>query len=158
MSEAAAKTLINQERLTIYDLISDQKIHPTVGAKALSNLEIALGDSGGGGGSIDVSTLAKETTLTGINSKLPALESSRIPVSLPGLILTPDRRILTTNTTIPEGSIYVYLKVVLGDVMIDGLTYSTNEYVNYESCYPCRHPEINLIIPEGTSVRLNRGY
>lgn len=117
-----------------------------------------LGSSGGGGGSIDISTLATEATATAINGKLPSLSSGNVPVVIAERILTPDKRTLTTNTVIPEGSIYVYMKVVLGDVTIDGLTYSTGEFINYESCYPCKHPEINIVIPVGKSVRLDRGY
>lgn len=117
---------------------------------------------GGGGGSIDVSTLAKESTLGEIENKLPALESSRIPVSLPQLNLTPDWRVLTTNTVIPAGSVYVYITVLSGTVTINGLiktaTNTTSDMINLESCLPARHPEINIVIPEGASVELIRGY
>lgn len=106
---------------------------------------------GGGGGST-------EATATAINGKLPALSSGRIPVSLLETNLTADWRDLTTNTVIPAGSVQIYLKVILGDVTINGLTYSTGEYINLESCYPYKHPEINIVIPAGKSVRLVRGY
>ena len=59
------------------------------------------------GGSIDVSTLAKEATLSGISNKLSALSDGTIPVNLPQRILAPDKRLLTANTTIPSGSIYI---------------------------------------------------
>lgn len=113
---------------------------------------------GGGGGSTDVSSLATEATATAISGKLPALSSGRIPVSLLETNLTADWRDLTTNTVIPAGSVQIYLKVILGDVTINGLTYSTGEYINLESCYPYKHPEINIVIPAGKSVRLVRGY
>lgn len=106
---------------------------------------------GGGGGST-------EATATAISGKLPALSSGRIPVSLLETNLTADWRDLTTNTVIPAGSVQIYLKVILGDVTINGLTYSTGEYINLESCYPYKHPEINIVIPAGKSVRLVRGY
>lgn len=109
-------------------------------------------------GSTDVSSLATEATSTAINGKLPALSSGRIPVSLLETNLTADWRDLTTNTVIPAGSVQIYLKVILGDVTINGLTYSTGEYINLESCYPYKHPEINIVIPVGKSVRLVRGY
>lgn len=109
-------------------------------------------------GSTDVSSLATEATATAISGKLPALSSGRIPVSLLETNLTADWRDLTTNTVIPAGSVQIYLKVILGDVTINGLTYSTGEYINLESCYPYKHPEINIVIPAGKSVRLVRGY
>ena len=112
----------------------------------------------GGGDPIDITTLAKEATLTGINAKLPDLSSGNVPVVAAEKTLTPDKRILTTNTTIPAGSIYCYLKVITGDITIDGLTYSTGEFINYESCYPCIYPAIEIVIPAGKSVRLDRGY
>lgn len=117
-----------------------------------------LGSNGGGGGTVDTSTLAKEATLTGINTKLPDLSSGNVPVVVAEKTLTPDKRILTANTTIPAGSIYCYLKVIAGDITIDGLTYSTGEFINYESCYPCIYPAIEIVIPAGKSVRLDRGY
>lgn len=112
----------------------------------------------GGGGSTDISTLATETTATAIKNRLPNLSSGNIPVVVAEKILTPDKRTLTANTVIPEGSIYVYMKVNLGDITIDGLTYSTGEFINYESCYPYKHPEITITIPAGKSVRLDRGF
>lgn len=151
-----AKALISAEKLSLYELISDNKIPVGTGAEALSRMEAALSASGGGG-STDVSALAKETTLTGIDDKLPALSSGNIPVVVAEKTLTPDKRLLTENTTIPAGSIYCYLKVVSGDVTIDGLTYSTGEFINYESCYPCKYPAISIVIPAGKSVRLDRG-
>lgn len=111
-----------------------------------------FGTGGGGGGG------STEATATAINGKLPALSSGRIPVSLLETNLTADWRDLTTNTVIPAGSVQIYLKVILGDVTINGLTYSTGEYINLESCYPYKHPEINIVIPTGKSVRLVRGY
>lgn len=111
-----------------------------------------FGTGGGGGGG------STEATATAINGKLPALSSGRIPVSLLETNLTADWRDLTTNTVIPAGSVQIYLKVILGDVTINGLTYSTGEYINLESCYPYKHPEINIVIPAGKSVRLVRGY
>lgn len=109
-------------------------------------------------GSTDVSSLATEATATAISGKLPALSSGRIPVSLLETNLTADWRDLTTNTVIPAGSVQIYLKVILGDVTINGLTYSTGEYINLESCYPYKHPAISIVIPAGKSVRLVRGY
>ena len=111
-----------------------------------------FGTGGGGGGG------STEATATAISGKLPALSSGRIPVSLLETNLTADWRDLTTNTVIPAGSVQIYLKVILGDVTINGLTYSTGEYINLESCYPYKHPEINIVIPAGKSVRLVRGY
>ncbi len=118
----------------------------------------AISNESGGGGSTDVSSLATEATATAISGKLPTLSSGRIPVSLLETNLTADWRDLTTNTVIPAGSVQIYLKVILGDVTINGLTYSTGEYINLESCYPYKHPEINIVIPTGKSVRLVRGY
>ena len=122
----------------------------------LAEVNLALGSSGSGG-SVDVSTLAKETTLTTINGKLPTLSNGNIPVVVAEKTLTPDKRLLTENTTIPTGSIYCYIKVIEGDITIDGLTYSTGEFINYESCYPCKYPAISIVIPAGKLVRLDRG-
>lgn len=117
------------------------------------------GDSGGGGGgSVDISTLTKEATLTTLNAKIPTLSSGRIPVSLPSTNLTADWRVLTEDTTIPAGSCYVYLKVILGDVTINGLTKTTGQYINLEPSPFARHPEIIIVIPAGKSVELVRGY
>lgn len=135
---------------------TDPDVEKTIGQ--LAAVSLAAGSSGGGGGSTDVSTLATEVTATAIKNKLPSLSSGNIPVVVAEKILTPDKRTLTANTVIPEGSIYVYMKVNLGDITIDGLTYSTGEFINYESCYPCKHPEITITIPAGKSVRLDRGY
>lgn len=119
-------------------------------------------NGGGGGGSVDISTLAKETTSIEINEKLPDLSSGRIPVSLPETILTPDWRTLTSSTTIPAGSVYVYLTVLAGTVTINGLTKTatdgTNDIINLDPCLPARHPAINIVIPEGASVEIIRGY
>lgn len=128
---------------------SSPDIDRTIQQLALTNQAI--------GGSANVSTLAKETTLSGINTKLPNLSSGNVPVVVAEKTLTPDKRILTANTTIPAGSIYCYLKVIAGDITIDGLTYSTGEFINYESCYPCVYPAIEIVISEGKSVRLDRG-
>jgi len=119
-----------------------------------------FGVSGGGsGGSIDVSTLAKEATLEAIKTKI--LDS--IAVTLAPFNLSPDWRILTTGTTtIPAGSCYVYLTVLTGTVTINGLTKTAtngiNDILNLESCLPARHPEITIAIPEGASVELIRGF
>lgn len=123
----------------------------------------AISNQGGGGGDpIDISTLAKEATSTEINEKLPDLSSGRIPVSLPETTLTPDWRTLTTNTTIPAGSVYIYLTVLEGTVTINGLTKTAtegmNDIINLDPCLPARHPEINIVIPEGASVEIIRGY
>lgn len=123
----------------------------------LAEVNLALGSSGGGG-SIDISTLAKETTATAINGKLPILSNGKIPVTIAPINLTPDWQLLTADITIPAGSCYVYLKVILGDVTINGITFSTNEYLNLEPSHFARHPEINIVIPSGKSVRLVRGY
>ncbi|HEY9864913.1 MAG TPA: hypothetical protein V6D21_12120 [Candidatus Obscuribacterales bacterium] len=117
-----------------------------------------LGSSGGGGGSIDISTLATEATAMAINGKLPNLSSGRIPVSLLSTNLTADWQDLTTDTVIAAGSCYVYLEVILGPVTINGLSFSTGKFLNLESSPFARHPEINLVISAGKSVRLIRGY
>lgn len=111
----------------------------------------------------DISTLTKEATLTAINAKIPSLSNNRIPVELPTTNLTADWRILTAGTTtIPAGSCYVYLTVLTGTVTINGLTKTAtngiNDIVNLESCLPARHPAITIIIPEGASVELIRGF
>lgn len=111
----------------------------------------------------DISTLTKEATLTAINAKIPSLSNNRIPVELPTSNLTADWRILTAGTTtIPAGSCYVYLTVLTGTVTINGLTKTAtngiNDIVNLESCLPARHPAITIIIPEGASVELIRGF
>lgn len=157
MSEETAKALITAERLTLYELISDQKIPVATGAEALSTIESALGSSGGGG-SIDVSTLAKDATSIEINEKLPDLSSGKIPVTIAPINLTADWQLLTADITIPAGSCYVYLKVILGEVTINGITFSTNEYLNLEPSHFARHPAISIVIPAGKSVRLVRGY
>jgi hypothetical protein len=110
------------------------------------------------GGSADVSTLAKEATLGAINAKLPSLSSGRVPVSLPTITAELDCRLLTTNTTIATGSYFIYLKVLVGDVTINGLTFSTNENLNFEAINNVLYPAIELVIPSGKSVRLVRGY
>ena len=115
-------------------------------------------DGGGGGGSIDVSTLAKEATSIEINEKLPDLSSGKIPVTITPINLTADWQLLTADITIPAGSCYVYLKVILGEVTINGITFSTNEYLNLEPSHFARHPAISIVIPAGKSVRLVRGY
>ena len=136
--------------------VGDTTLNIEDAIEQLAEVNLALGSSSGG--IVDISTLATEATSTAINGKLPALSSGRIPVSLPETNLTGDWRDLTTNTVIPAGSVQIYLKVILGDVTINGLTYSTGEYINLESCYPYKHPEINIVIPAGKSVRLVRGY
>lgn len=114
--------------------------------------------SGSGGGSIDISTLTKEATLTALSAKLPNLSNNRVPVELLTTNLSPDWRVLTENTTIPAGSCYVYMKVISGDVTINGLTKTTGQYINLESSPFARHPEIIIVIPAGKSVELVRGY
>ena len=111
-----------------------------------------FGTGGGGGGG------STEATATAINGKLPALSSGRIPVSLLETNLTADWQLLTADITIPAGSCYVYLKVILGEVTINGITFSTNEYLNLEPSHFARHPAISIVIPAGKSVRLVRGY
>jgi hypothetical protein len=111
----------------------------------------------------DISTLTKEATLTAINAKIPSLSNNRIPVELPATNLTADWRILTAGTTtIPAGSCYVYLTILTGTVTINGLTKTAtngiNDIVNLESCLPARHPAITIVIPEGASVELIRGF
>jgi len=111
----------------------------------------------------DISTLTKEATLTAINAKIPSLSNNRIPVELPTTNLTADWRILTAGTTtIPAGSCYVYLTILTGTVTINGLTKTAtngiNDIVNLESCLPARHPAITIVIPEGASVELIRGF
>lgn len=111
----------------------------------------------------DISTLTKEATLTAINAKIPSLSNNRIPVELPTTNLTADWRILTAGTTtIPAGSCYVYITILTGTVTINGLTKTAtngiNDIVNLESCLPARHPAITIIIPEGASVELIRGF
>lgn len=118
----------------------------------------AISNESGGGGSTDVSSLATEATATAISDKLPALSSGRIPVSLLETNLTADWQLLTADITIPAGSCYVYLKVILGEVTINGITFSTNEYLNLEPSHFARHPAISIVIPAGKSVRLVRGY
>ena len=111
--------------------------------------------SGGGGGDIDISTLAKEATLEAIKTKI--LDS--IAVTLAPFNLTPDWRELTEGTTtIPEGSCYVYMKVKLGTATINGITKNLNQYINLESCLPARHPEITIVVSSGSTVELIRGY
>jgi len=106
----------------------------------------------------DISTLTKEATLTAINAKLPSLSSGRVPVSLPTTTAGLDCRLLTTNTTIATGSYFIYLKVLAGDVTINGLTFSTNENLNFEAINNVLYPAVELVIPSGKSVRLVRGY
>ena len=106
----------------------------------------------------DISTLTKEATLTAINAKIPSLSSCRVPVSLPTTTAGLDCRLLTTNTTIATGSYFIYLKVLAGDVTINGLTFSTNENLNFEAINNVLYPAVELVIPSGKSVRLVRGY
>lgn len=106
----------------------------------------------------DISTLTKEATLTAINAKIPSLSSGRVPVSLPTTTSGLDCRLLTTNTTIATGSYFIYLKVLVGDVTINGLTFSTNENLNFEAINNVLYPAVELVIPSGKSVRLVRGY
>jgi hypothetical protein len=110
------------------------------------------------GGSAAVSTLAKEATLGAINAKLPSLSSGRVPVSLPTITAELDCRLLTTNTTIATGSYFIYLKVLVGDVTINGLTFSSGENLNFEAINNVLYPAIELVISNGKSVRLVRGY
>ena len=120
----------------------------------IAEINLALGTSSGG----SFSTLAKEATSTAINAKLPSLSSGRVPVSLPTITAELDCRLLTTNTTIATGSYFIYLKVLVGDVTINGLTFSTNENLNFEAINNVLYPAIELVIPSGKSVRLVRGY
>lgn len=106
----------------------------------------------------DISTLTKEATLTAINAKIPSLSSGRVPVSLPTTTAGLDCRLLTTNTTIATGSYFIYLKVLAGDVTINGLTFSTNENLNFEAINNVLYPAVEVVIPSGKSVRLVRGY
>lgn len=133
---------------------TDPDIEKTIGQLAAVGLAV----SGGGGSSTDISTLATEATATAINGKLPSLSSGRIPVSLLSTNLTADWQDLTTDTVIAAGSCYVYLEVILGPVTINGLSFSTGKFLNLESSPFARHPEINLVISAGKSVRLIRGY
>lgn len=116
------------------------------------------GGSGGGGGSTDVSLLAKELTLAAVNNKLPNLSNGAVPVIQPSSVVTPQWTVLTTNTTIPAGSVYVYLTVIAGTVTINGLSKTVDDVINLESCLPARHPAITLVIPDGAEVELIRGY
>lgn len=116
------------------------------------------GGSGGSGGTIDTSTLAKDATSTSINNKIPALSSGRIPVVLPTTTAILDCRVLTTNTTIATGSRFIYLKTLVGDVTINGLTFSSGENLNFEAIDSVLYPSVELVIPAGKSVRLVRGY
>lgn len=132
---------------------TDPDIEKTIGQ--LAAVSLAVGDIGG--------ELATEVTTTAINAKIPSLSNNRIPVELPTSNLTADWRILTAGTTtIPAGSCYVYLTVLTGTVTINGLTKTAtngiNDIVNLESCLPARHPAITIIIPEGASVELIRGF
>ena len=132
---------------------TDPDIEKTIGQ--LAAVSLAVGDIGG--------ELATEATTTAINAKLPSLSNNRIPVELPTTNLTADWRILTAGTTtIPAGSCYVYMTVLTGTVAINGLTKTAtngiNDIVNLESCLPARHPAITIIIPEGASVELIRGF
>lgn len=106
----------------------------------------------------DISTLTKEATLTAINAKIPSLSSGRVPVSLPTTTAGLDCRLLTTDTTIATGSYFIYLKVLVGDVTINGLTFSTNENLNFEAINNVLYPAVEVVIPSGKSVRLVRGY
>jgi hypothetical protein len=99
-----------------------------------------------------------EATLGAINAKLPSLSSGRVPVSLPTITAELDCRLLTTNTTIATGSYFIYLKVLVGDVTINGLTFSSGENLNFEAINNVLYPAIELVIPSGKSVRLVRGY
>jgi hypothetical protein len=126
--------------------------------KQLADVNLALGSGGGSGGSIDISTLAKDATSTAINAKLPSLSSGRVPVSLPTITAELDCRLLTTNTTIATGSYFIYLKVIAGGVTINGLTFSSGENLNFEAINNVLYPAIELVISSGKSVRLVRGY
>jgi hypothetical protein len=132
---------------------TDPDIEKTIGQ--LAAVSLAVGDIGG--------ELATEVTTTAINAKLPNLSNNRIPVELPTTNLTADWRILTAGTTtIPAGSCYVYLTILTGTVTINGLTKTAtngiNDIVNLESCLPARHPAITIVIPEGASIELIRGF
>lgn len=132
---------------------TDPDIEKTIGQ--LAAVSLAVGDIGG--------ELATEVTTTAINAKIPSLSNNRIPVELPTTNLTADWRILTAGTTtIPAGSCYVYLTILTGTVTINGLTKTAtngiNDIVNLESCLPARHPAITIIVPEGASVELIRGF
>ena len=120
----------------------------------IAEINLALGTSSGG----SFSTLATEATSTAINAKLPSLSSGRVPVSLPTITAELDCRLLTTNTTIATGSYFIYLKVLVGDVTINGLTFSSGENLNFETINNVLYPAIELVIPSGKSVRLVRGY
>jgi hypothetical protein len=114
--------------------------------------------TGVNGGFTDTSTLATEATSTAINAKLPSLSSGRVPVSLPTITAELDCRLLTTNTTIATGSYFIYLKVLVGDVTINGLTFSSGENLNFEAINNVLYPAVELVIPSGKSIRLVRGY
>lgn len=124
----------------------------------IAEINLALGSGGSSSGFTDTTTLTKEATLTAINAKIPSLSSGRVPVSLPTTTAGLDCRLLTTNTTIATGSYFIYLKVLAGDVTINGLTFSTNENLNFEAINNVLYPAVELVIPSGKSVRLVRGY
>lgn len=141
----------------------DVNVERTIEQLAKTNQAIGGSSGGGGGGDIDTSLLAREVTLTGINNKLPALNSGAVPVTIAPINLTADWRVLTATTTqitttIPAGSCYVLITVLIGDVTINGLTKKTDEYINLEPSPFARHPAINLVIPAGKSVEIIRGY
>ena len=124
----------------------------------IAEINLALGSGGSSSGFTDTTTLAKDATSTAINAKLPSLSSGRVPVSLPTTTAGLDCRLLTTDTTIATGSYFIYLKVLVGDVTINGLTFSTNENLNFEAINNVLYPAVELVIPSGKSVRLVRGY
>lgn len=139
---------------------TDTNIESTIEQIAEVNLALGSigGGSGGSGGTIDTSTLAKDATSTSINNKIPALSSGRIPVVLPTTTAILDCRILTTNTTIAAGSRFIYLKTLVGEVTINGLTFLSGENLNFEAIDSVLYPSVELAIPVGKSVRLVRGY
>lgn len=129
----------------------------------LAEVNLALGSSGSGG-SVDVSTLAKETTLTTINGKLPSLSSGNIPVDINTGSTVPDIRTISTPGSYTFNNYYsLYITVLNGDngsVILkktgetSGAILSTNRIINFESIAGKKHGSITLSIASGGIVEI----
>ena len=133
---------------------SDLDIEKTI--ERLAAVNQALGS----GGSTDVSTLAKETTLTAVNNKLPALSGGAIPVDIEKGNLTADWRVIPASTTviIPAGYVYLYLTVLSGTATINGLSFAVDDVVNLEISPIRKHPAVTIITAASSQVRVIGGY
>lgn len=81
------------------------------------------------------------------------------------IILTDDSRELTIDDAnedneivIPAGRAYIYLTVLVGPVVMKGMTFETDEFMNLEPVSGCRHPAMVIQISSGKKIRMVGAY